>query len=377
MKKVSNIKKVINKFVLSLFVLILIIVLPMIGVFKDDNFERIYNAFLGEKLNYQGVIEIWNIDSFEGGRQSKYSLLKKVANDFQKKNKGVYVMIRDMSEQECLNLLSSNTFPDLFSCSFGVSQNIEHLVQSFSDVDTSEIEESAKIAGQKNNMQYGIAWCKGFYFLISSHEKIKKITADYENVELSKICLNAGYDKIENKKAKTIYSLGFGSSKYLCPQNIIKSYNMIEGNLISEKSFNMELLGQTQYSAYCNFIAGNSTILLGSQKDVFRIANREKLGKISGVLVEQFAEFTDLIQFMFLSKTAENEKKIFAEKFVQYLISQKQQDQICESGLFSVNKCVELKKDSAMQNITLQNFSNYTTFNVFIEKSEIKKFQQI
>ena len=87
MKKMKSLKKIFKKIVLSVFVVMLIVTLPTVKVYQDDNFERIYRAFLGDKLNFQGMIEIWNIDTFEGGKESMSSILKKVAGDFQKKNK--------------------------------------------------------------------------------------------------------------------------------------------------------------------------------------------------------------------------------------------------------------------------------------------------
>ena len=378
MKKLKNLKTILKRVVLSVFVIVLIVTLPSVGFYKDDNFERIYKAFLGSKSNFQGVIEIWNIDTFEGGNESKSAILKKVASDFQKKNKGVYVMIRNMSEQECLNLIASGTFPDLFSCSFGVSKEIEEYVQAFNDVDVSVIEESARGAGQKNDKQYGVAWCKVSYFLISTGDKLNKAKVEnFENVKLSSILLTSGYEVQEKKDTKTVYSVSMGSSKYLIPQNIIRTYNKEEGNLISDKAFNRELSSQTQYSAYCNFIASNSTILLGSQRDVFRMENRVKQGKVTDALYEQVTAYSDLIQFMFLSKHTQKEKVVYAEKFVQDLILEKSQNQVLKGGLLSINGSDFENKEGAMQNIILHNFSDYATLNVFIDKSEIQKLQQI
>ena len=147
-------------------------------------------------------------------------------------------------------------------------------------------------------------------------------------------------------------------------------------NFISSYSYNKELQNQSQYSAYCDFIAGNSVLLLGSQRDVFRLDNRIKLGKISDVIVEQITTFSDLMQFMFLSKNIDAEKLDYAESFIEFMISDECQSLIKQMGMFSVTNVVESDlKLSAMQNITPYNFSDYKTFNVFIEKDEIIKLQ--
>ena len=43
--------------------------------------------------NYKGIINVWQIDSFEGGTGSRKNFLSDVARTFEKKNDGVLVMV--------------------------------------------------------------------------------------------------------------------------------------------------------------------------------------------------------------------------------------------------------------------------------------------
>ncbi|MBP3387806.1 MAG: hypothetical protein J6L23_04640, partial [Clostridia bacterium] len=93
--------------------------------------------------------------------------------------------------------------------------------------------------------------------MISTREKLEKAKVEnIEKIKLSNILFSTGYS-VETKKGESVvYSVSFGSSKYLLPQEILKAYNKTEVNLISNLSFNKELISQTGYSAYCEFIAG-------------------------------------------------------------------------------------------------------------------------
>ena len=73
---------------------------------------HIYGAFIGNKSEYNGVIEVWNIDSFEGGTKPKVSYLEYQASRFQKENKGTYLVIRNLTEGECVNLINGGVVPD-------------------------------------------------------------------------------------------------------------------------------------------------------------------------------------------------------------------------------------------------------------------------
>ena len=189
--------------------------------------------------------------------------------------------------------------------------------------------------------------------------------------------MSQGYVVKSKNKEKTVYSVSMGHDKYLMPEKALQTYNKQGVNLISNYSFDAEKLKQTPYSAYCDFVAGKSTMLVGTKRDVFRMQNREKNGKVSDVIYEQVLSFSDLIQFMMISKNLTGDKLFYAEKFIEFLTSKKAQDVILKSGLFSVLKNQKIDDDwGIMQNITPQNFSIYETNNIFIEKFEISKLQK-
>ena len=376
MKK-KSVKNLILRAIIFIFVVVLIVCLPSVNIIQNNELNKIYSVFLGSKSKYQGIIEIWNIDSFEGGTKSKTELLNEISKQFQKENKGLYFLVRNLSESECVNLMSAGELPDLISCSFGVAENFKDKVKAFSG-SANSIEDSAKIAGQVAENQMAVAWCKSSYYIISTKDRLEKSGIEkIENIKLSNLVMSQGYVVKNKNKEKTVYSVSMGHDKYLMPEKAVQTYNKQGVNLISNYSFDAEKLKQTPYSAYCDFVAGKSTMLVGTKRDVFRMQNREKNGKVSDVIYEQVLSFSDLIQFMMISKNLTGDKLFYAEKFIEFLTSKKAQDVISKSGLFSVLKNQKIDDDlGVMQNITPQNFSIYETNNIFIEKFEISKLQK-
>lgn len=370
---------VLKRALVSILVVVLIVFLPSVKLKENDELAKIYSVFLGTKSKYQGIIEIWNIDSFESGKVSKNKLLSTITEKFQAKNKGLYFMVRNLTESECLNLLNRGEYPDLFSCSYGVSEKIKDYVCEFDDIDIDSIEKGAANAVIENGKIMAVPWCRGNYYLISTASHLEKAKIlNYNEITLSDVCYSSGYLVSGKKSDKIVYSISFGNLKYLMPLKALKTYNKQEENLVSEYSFNKDKLDISSYSAYTDFIAGNSVVLLGTQRDLFRLKNRENLGKISDVVYEQVSGFNDLIQFVFKAKDSQKEKEKYIQMFAQFLVLEESQKLVAESGLFSILKSFEINENnSTMQNIIPEKFNDYDAPNVFITQNEIKDSQKI
>ena len=378
MKKIKNLKSVLFRILVFVLVVVMIVFLPSVKLKQNQDLENIYGVFLGNKSKYQGIIEIWNIDSFEAGNKSKTSLLTEISKEYQKKNKGVYFMVRNLTENECLGLAEKGEIPDLISCSYGVAEKLRPYIKEYSSIDENYFENGAKALILSTEKKFAVPWCKGGYFLISTRDKLEKAKIeDVNNVKLSNIAFSSGYVVKGKKSDKTIYSLGFGNYKYLMPQMALKTYNGNEVGLVSKYAYDEDTRGISSYTAYCEFIADESVILLGTQRDVFRMKNRETQGKVSDLILEQVFGFTDLIQFVMLGKNLSGDKLFVAEDFVRFLTGELSQNIILNSGLFSVTNISNKSGITGiMQNIIPQNFSDYTAPRVFIDENEINNLQK-
>ena len=48
-----------------------------------------------EKFSFEGVINVWNVDTFESGSNSKASFLESASMKFSKENKGVLFLVKN------------------------------------------------------------------------------------------------------------------------------------------------------------------------------------------------------------------------------------------------------------------------------------------
>lgn len=369
--KVTNkVFKIVRKVILSFFVVILFFVLPLFSLSQED-LSVMYGTFVGKKSELQGMIEIWNVDTFEAGTASKSSFLTYASKVFQKNHKGLYFMIRNVSKQELVNLIESGERPDLISCSYGVASKIKDIIQPFSK--TPEMQSDFLEAGQIDGKSFGLAWTYGSYFLISTSEKLELAgVEDVQNFDLVQNALSLGYEKQLKKGSKTIYSLSLGEGEFLLPQMALASYNNVEVPANKELAFNSEKISQSQYLAYSRFVAGESVVLLGSQRDVFRMENRVSQGKIADVVCQPLSEFSDLVQFMFLCDTGNTLKEKIAEEFGCFLLSKEVQKELSKIGMFSpVLNVKEMYFDGVISDILPENFCICVKNNVFVTENEI------
>lgn len=345
----------------------LLFFLPTVHVFVGDNASFLYEAFIGKKSKYQGIIEIWNIDTFEAGTASKDSFLEARAKDFEKQNKGLYFLIRNVTEQECMNMLEAGELPDLFSCSFGVAPKLQKFLKPVS-TNKFGIAENYLKAGKIDKVQFALPWCRGAYCLISTKANLEKAKVNTDTkFDLISNALKLGYEVHGKKKTHSVFSLSFGRSNYLMPENALLSYNVniLESN--EKLAFNAETAKSSTYSAYCSFIAGESVMLLGTQRDVARMENRVKNGKASDVVYAPLLRFNDLVQFVMIAKSNNSNREFYAEEFAKFLVSKSSQSKLSSVGMFSVltgENCAY--ENGVMFDIALENISTHSIPKLFL-----------
>lgn len=360
MKKFKNI---IFRALILAFALVLVFVSPHFSFLLGDDFNLIYSTFIGKKSEFQGIIEVWNIDTFESGTASKTSYIEKIAQKFQKENKGTYVLVRNLTQGECENLLASGELPDVFSCSYGIVEVIRDYIKPFENI-PSEVNDKFLNAGKINNELYALAWCAGMYCLISTKSKLEKAGVDAENVKLNEIAYDAGYEYKSGKNTKISASICYGTGMYLMPKNSLNAYNKARSIQVTEGEKN-ELKLKTGYSAYCSFLANDATILLGTHRDICRMKLREEKGKVSDVEYLPLNCWTDLVQFALVTKKGGSAQNKLAENFARALADSANQNEIEAIGMFPVTKVSETSYMGTMRDIILENFSDLELKSVF------------
>ena len=82
---------------------------------------------LSKPVEYKGVIKIWQIDAFEGGKGSRKQFLLSVARGFEKENLGVLIMVISHTVESAEQSLLAGEVPDIISFGLGVEvgQSVE------------------------------------------------------------------------------------------------------------------------------------------------------------------------------------------------------------------------------------------------------------
>lgn len=242
----------------------------------------------GEK-SYSGILRLWHIDSFEGGKGSRASFLNKAAGKYEKQHDGLYIMVSGYTVEGAEAALSEGVCPDLLSFSCGVegaAQICRALNLRFE-------------GGVVGDHCYAYPWCGGKYYFFCLENDFSSLSA--ENLLISDGGNNLPW------VAASLYG--------------------ITGEAQTVDST----------SAYVQFLNGKCKYLLGTQRDVCRFDTR-------GVSVyrQEINEYSDLYQY--IAVTAKEEKDVAAcMGFVDFLLSSEIQESLADIGMYSV-------KDTAAEN---------------------------
>lgn len=222
-------------------------------------------------------LEIWHIDSFDGGVNSRAEWLRKRAGEFEKANKGIYISVKAYTYQTARDLIATGRVPELISCGGRVWERA-----FFVPVNAPEGVEAELIRACDG---YAVPYAVGGYMLFTGEN------ADGGNVAYS------------SQKAVERFNL---KVKTQCDADSLESYR--------------------------RFIAGKADTLVGTQRDVYRLKARDDCEWNAVPLkTEDGTAWTDMVQCMFA--LVQNEA---AEKFMHFLTSRRVQSKLTGIGLVSV-----------------------------------------
>lgn len=298
-------------------------------------FSKIFGPEGKEEVKLEECfLELWNIDTFEGGKSSRGVFLEKQAITFQNQNSGVYIICKTLNAQQAKLQLSSGSTPDFVSFGVGIGGVFRPLAQELINFDVR--------AELKNN--FAVPWCMGGYVLCS-----KK----YEHSDVKNL-LSTG--KV----------FGFGNQNNMAV-NVMKSYNGNTENLY-EKSMQKDY---SSYSAYQDFLVDKFDVLVGTQRDYFRLSNRLSLGALNGCNFMFTEGFSDLIQW-FSVLTSDKSKQEIINKYISFILSDFVQKKLENIGMFSVTNC-NIYTDETLAKFEKSLQKEIKTQNPFITEIEINE----
>lgn len=267
---------------------------------------------------YQGILTLYAVDTFEGGVGSRTDFLWKAAASFEKKNRGILISVENHSVQSFRNRLEQGVVPDMVSYGVGLSEVILHAVE------LSEKGGGGSYAGKS----YALPWCMGAYCLISHGE-------------------------LPDHPRTLIVSQGEYNQPLLA---LHASAYRADGYQIYEP-----------LAAYTAFLSHNDRVLLGTQRDVHRLERRGV-----SVRVKPLGEFSDLVQYLSVT-TTDGVKGGYAKKFLQHLRSQGVQQKLADIGMISVTKTEVYADGGAMQSLQKAAFGIERTISPFLSVTHLKE----
>lgn len=326
----------ISKFFLICLLIAIMVLFPLAKVLYDKHGEGFSEKFFGKTSEFQGILRLWNIDSFEGGSFPKSSFLEKTAMLFEKQNKGVLIMVQNMTEDEVVSSVKSGIYPDMVCFGTGMNKFFNGKFHRLDDSIGLSLLPNFYSAGLSEGSFVASPIMAGAYSLISSNERIERANKD-TLPSLSTLAFALAFDKSRKKDTVHTFSLTFGNGTHTSPLDAFSrkfvSSSVVE--LAESGIIDKNYVSQSPYQAYENFVLGKASMLLGTQRDVFRMENRVSAGKESGARYEPIKEFTDLVQYLGIL-TNSKVKFSVCEKYLSFVLQEKQQKLLANIGMFSV-----------------------------------------
>lgn len=272
----------------------------------------------GAVENKAMILEVWQLDMVEGGQGSRKNFLEKVARGFEKKNSKVLVSIVNETVSSAEGKFKNGIFPDVISYSAG-------LEGFFSKAQT--INSSNKLDCAYNKKNFAVAWAFGGYcFIVKKGSDVTKIE-----------------ECVVSQSEFSLPMFAYYSSDY--------RFNKVE-------VFEPKL-------AYQEFINRKDAALLGTQRDLYRLKNRNLECDFYTV-----NSFSDIVQYASII-SEEKDRIEKSREFIHYLLTDGQA-LVSEIGLMPIT--LEKKDDSLIYEMSLGN--TFSTISVFLGKQTIKNAQQ-
>ena len=237
--------------------------------------------------SYRGVLQIWNIDSFEGGKGSRTSFLQGVAKSFEKKQQGLFVLVTTHTVTSAKEALKKGERPDILSygtgCDFvaDIAQPLENLHYR---------------AATMHGKSYAYPWAVGQYVLISFED-------NFENIQPENTVLSTNTNALTTVAAS---SMG------------------LNGNFAVQEST----------TAYSNFVNKKFKYLLGTQRDIARLMSRNVT-----FYTKPIDSFSNLQQYISIT-TTDNERKAACQAYVELLLSKEVQEKLTQIGMMSLQHII-------------------------------------
>lgn len=315
---------------LSVILVIFVVVAP-ISLFPSLlNDEAQVNR--AQNLEHQGILELWHVETFEGGSVSRSSFLEREAIIFEREHKGTFISIQTMSLEQFKLNINNGKKPNILSFGVGVENSF---ISDLLEIDAGDTRSDLKVYGKIGNRQYAVPYILGGYALIYQNSLLKT------NEDLT----------------------GVGLKGATNPLNALNHLNKQIEKIYDDKTLD-------SYDAYDKFLKGNFGTLLGTQRDVYRVYNRQSKGLLNECSYEFLEGYTDLVQYISVFESEDAEQNL-SLKFVARLLSEDVQKKLANYNLFSTLNNLNLYDSGIYKDFEKTLSKSITSINAFSTLDEI------
>ena len=270
-------------------------------------------------FSYQGIVELWNVETFEGGVGSRESWFVNKSAKFEQVHTGLFVHVTTLSVEQLNDKLQNGENFDLITFSRGVGVLVKNKLAPITE-NMGFVKDNFLVSGQVGGTQYAMPVYSGAYCLFARTEHL---TAD----QLVSSALTKTYTRKIGKNTVELQPLVTGFTPYNSPLTALALSGGKGAAKVSE--------GVTQYQAYEQFVGNRTAVtLLGTQRDMYRLSQRESNAKIEPLSFAPLTGYTDLVQYVGISATA-GDKADACVAYVKYLMSEECQSTLVNLSLFS------------------------------------------
>lgn len=271
--------------------------------------------------SYQGVLELWNVETFEGGSGSRSSWLTSRAAKFEQQHEGLFVHVTNLNAVQLQDKLDAGETFDILCYSRGVGSLVQGMLQPYTG-SVANIQNNMLLSGEVDNAQYALPLYAGSYCLFAREEQLPA------NANLLNTALSNTYTRKVGKHTYDLTPLACGFTDYNSPLSAL-AMSGGRGKITANESI-------TQYAAYESFVGNKTSVtLLGTQRDLYRLQKREEMGKIEKLAYYPLSGYTDLVQYLSISASC-GDKAQSCNDFLQYAVSEVSQQSLCNINMFSV-----------------------------------------
>lgn len=273
-------------------------------------------------VGYKGVLRLWHIDGFEGGKGDRASFLARVARAYESANEGVLIMITSHTPESAEDALDRGFLPDMISyggdCAFAAD-----IAFPLAKYDC-----AAASAGGET---LGVPWCEGGYFLFTAEGDFSDVSAE-----------------------NTVLSQGRGTFPVAAAA--------LEG---LRGAFEV----QPSVQAYVSLIDGKYKYMLGTQRDVWRFSTRG-----FSVEAKPVESFSDIRQYLSVC-TGSAEKYNACLDFLDLLLSEEVQKQLVSVGMCSPYFEIYGEEGGAMR--ALEKTQTKNVLGAFLQETAREEFEAL